>query len=134
MTGYQEVLTDPSYRDQIVAMTQPLIGNYGINAEDDGYQPHGFVIEELCQIPSNWRSKESLHDYLHRYNIPGIRRNRYANIDEAPAHARRHAVRALDGKSSIPKPPSSSTWPCVPKDYRNGLREGSSHGRLHLGR
>ena len=75
MTGYQEVLTDPSYRGQIVAMTQPLIGNYGINAEDDeSYQPHvrGFVIEELCQIPSNWRSKESLHDYLHRYNIPGI--------------------------------------------------------------
>ena len=75
MTGYQEVLTDPSYRGQIVAMTQPLIGNYGINSEDDeSSQPHvrGFVIEELCEVPSNWRSRESLHEYLLRYNIPGI--------------------------------------------------------------
>jgi carbamoyl-phosphate synthase small subunit len=75
MTGYQEVLTDPSYRGQIVAMTQPLIGNYGINdLDNESAQPHvrGFVIEELCRVPSNWRSKESLHDYLHRYNIQGI--------------------------------------------------------------
>lgn len=75
MTGYQEVLTDPSYRGQIVAMTQPLIGNYGINDLDNESarpQVRGFVIEELCQIPSNWRSKESLHAYLERYGIPGI--------------------------------------------------------------
>lgn len=75
MTGYQEVLTDPSYRGQIVAMTQPLIGNYGINPQDDeSSQPHvrGFVVEELCEVPSNWRSTESLQAYLSRYNIPGI--------------------------------------------------------------
>jgi carbamoyl-phosphate synthase small subunit len=75
MTGYQEVLTDPSYRGQIVAMTQPLIGNYGINdLDNESSRPHvrGFVIEELCRVPSNWRSKESLHDYLHRYGIQGI--------------------------------------------------------------
>ena len=75
MTGYQEVLTDPSYRGQIVAMTYPLIGNYGINPDDnESDQPHvrGFVIEELCETPSNWRSREALGDYLERHNIPGI--------------------------------------------------------------
>jgi carbamoyl-phosphate synthase small subunit len=74
MTGYQEVLTDPSYRGQIVAMTYPLIGNYGINsADDESANPHvsGFVIEELT-LPSNWRSEMSLEDYLHKWNIPGV--------------------------------------------------------------
>jgi len=75
MTGYQEVLTDPSYRGQIVAMTYPLIGNYGMNDLDgESYAPHvrGFVIEELCVTPSNWRSTESLDAYLKRWDIPGI--------------------------------------------------------------
>ncbi|MDQ2867240.1 MAG: glutamine-hydrolyzing carbamoyl-phosphate synthase small subunit [Verrucomicrobiota bacterium] len=75
MTGYQEVLTDPSYRGQIVAMTYPLIGNYGTNAADEeSEQPHvrGFVIEELSQIASNWRTEEALGDYLQRWKIPGI--------------------------------------------------------------
>ena len=74
MTGYQEVLTDPSYRGQIVAMTYPLIGNYGTNATDqESTQPHvrGFVIEELSELPSNWRAEESLDDYLRRWEIPG---------------------------------------------------------------
>jgi carbamoyl-phosphate synthase small subunit len=75
MTGYQEVLTDPSYRGQIVAMTYPLIGNYGVNAEDhESARPHvrGFVIEELCETPSNWRSTECLDEYLKRWNVQGI--------------------------------------------------------------
>ncbi len=75
MTGYQEVLTDPSYRGQIVAMTYPLIGNYGINtldAESAGPHVRGFVIEELSPIASNWRSETSLEDYLKHWNIPGI--------------------------------------------------------------
>jgi carbamoyl-phosphate synthase small subunit len=75
MTGYQEVLTDPSYRGQIVAMTYPLIGNYGTNALDqESTHPHvrGFVIEELSEIPSNWRAEESLDDYLRRWEIPGV--------------------------------------------------------------
>jgi carbamoyl-phosphate synthase small subunit len=74
MTGYQEVLTDPSYRGQIVAMTYPLIGNYGANSIDqESTQPHvrGFVIEELSEIASNWRAEESLHHYLKRWDIPG---------------------------------------------------------------
>jgi carbamoyl-phosphate synthase small subunit len=75
MTGYQEVLTDPSYRGQIVAMTYPLIGNYGVNSLDqESRGPHvrGFVIEELSEAPSNWRSEMSLDEYLKKYDIPGI--------------------------------------------------------------
>ena len=75
MTGYQEVLTDPSYRGQIVAMTYPLIGNYGTNSLDqESRSPHvrGFVIEELSEIPSNWRSEMSLDEYLRKWNIPGV--------------------------------------------------------------
>jgi len=75
MTGYQEVLTDPSYCGQIVTMTYPLIGNYGINDEDaESYKPQvkGFIVRELCETPSNWRSGETLRDYLTRYNIIGI--------------------------------------------------------------
>ncbi len=75
MSGYQEVLTDPSYRGQIVTMTYPMIGNYGVNELDpESAQPHvrGFVIEELCAVPSNWRASGSLDDYLKRWNIPGI--------------------------------------------------------------
>ncbi|PYJ59253.1 MAG: carbamoyl phosphate synthase small subunit [Verrucomicrobia bacterium] len=76
MTGYQEVLTDPSYRGQIVAMTYPLIGNYGINSLDqESSSPHvrGFVIEELTEVPSNWRSEMSLDEYLRKWNIPGTK-------------------------------------------------------------
>jgi carbamoyl-phosphate synthase small subunit len=75
MTGYQEVLTDPSYRGQIVTMTYPLIGNYGVNALDqESLEPHvrGFVICELSPIASNWRSGGSLDDYLKRWNICAI--------------------------------------------------------------
>ncbi len=75
MTGYQEVLTDPSYRGQMVAMTYPMIGNYGVNELDgESHEPHvrGFIIEELCEMPSNWRSEESLEDYFQRHDILGI--------------------------------------------------------------
>lgn len=76
LSGYQEVLTDPSYFGQIVAMTNPHIGNYGINPLDEesrGPQIRGFVIEELGEVPSNWRSEESLDAYLRRFGIPGVR-------------------------------------------------------------
>ncbi|CAN5141016.1 glutamine-hydrolyzing carbamoyl-phosphate synthase small subunit [soil metagenome] len=75
MTGYQEVVTDPSYRGQIVAMTYPLIGNYGTNPLDaESSEPHvrGLVIEELSELPSSWRSEESLSAYFHRHGIIGI--------------------------------------------------------------
>src|SRR5437660_1871456 len=75
MTGYQEVLTDPSYKGQIVAMTYPLIGNYGVNADDRESgkpQVEGFVVRELTRVPSNFRSQESLDDYLFRHNGLGV--------------------------------------------------------------
>ena len=75
MTGYQEILTDPSYNGQIVTMTYPLIGNYGVNAEDvesRGLFLRGFIVRELCDAPSNYRSSESLDDYLKRHNILGL--------------------------------------------------------------
>jgi carbamoyl-phosphate synthase small subunit len=75
MTGYQEVLTDPSYRGQIVAMTAPQIGNYGINPfDDESSEPHvrGFVIEELSPVVSNFRSRQDLDSYLKEWKIPGI--------------------------------------------------------------
>ncbi|MFP4104527.1 MAG: glutamine-hydrolyzing carbamoyl-phosphate synthase small subunit, partial [Phycisphaerae bacterium] len=77
MTGYQEVLTDPSYAGQIVTMTYPLIGNYGVNVEDiESYskkvQVRGFVIKELSPVVSNFRASEELNDYLKREEIMGI--------------------------------------------------------------
>ncbi|MCX5908079.1 MAG: carbamoyl phosphate synthase small subunit, partial [Deltaproteobacteria bacterium] len=75
MTGYQEILTDPSYKGQIVAMTNPLIGNTGVNEEDfESNHPwvEGFVVKENSSIPSNWRSCGSLEDYLRQYGIIGI--------------------------------------------------------------
>src|SRR5436309_4763880 len=75
MTGYQEILTDPSYKGQIVTMTYPLIGNYGVNRQDvESWQPHvaGFVIRELSPVVSNWRADFSLAEYLEKYGIPGL--------------------------------------------------------------
>ena len=75
MTGYQEILTDPSYKGQIVTMTYPLIGNYGVNAEDlesPHPQVEGFVVRECCRYPSNWRATQSLHEYLLEHGIVGI--------------------------------------------------------------
>jgi carbamoyl-phosphate synthase small subunit len=75
MTGYQEILTDPSYRGQMVCMTYPLIGNYGINSEDvESRRPWvaGFIVKEACPYPSSWRSRISLDDYLREHGIVGI--------------------------------------------------------------
>ncbi len=75
MTGYQEILTDPSYKGQIVTMTYPLIGNYGVNEEDiESAKPQveGFVVKEYSRIYSNWRAKKSLAEYLEEHNIIGV--------------------------------------------------------------
>lgn len=75
MTGYQEILTDPSYCGQLVCMTYPEIGNVGVNAEDiesDRPWVEGFIVREYWEVPSNWRARESLADYLRRHGIPAI--------------------------------------------------------------
>jgi carbamoyl-phosphate synthase small subunit len=75
MTGYQEILTDPSYKGQIVTMTYPLIGNYGVNLQDvESWRPHvsGFVVRELSPVVSNWRADLSLSEYLEKHGVPGM--------------------------------------------------------------
>jgi carbamoyl-phosphate synthase small subunit len=75
MSGYQEILTDPSYRGQIVAMTYPMIGNYGINSEDiESRRPwaNGFIVKEASSVASNFRSDTALDEYLRRHGIVGI--------------------------------------------------------------
>src|SRR5215216_7417841 len=77
MSGYQEVLTDPSYAGQIICMTYPLIGNYGVNrADEESARPwvDGFVVREASRLASNWRSEETLDAYLKRWGVPGIER------------------------------------------------------------
>ncbi len=93
MTGYQEILTDPSYKGQIVVMTYTEIGNYGVNYEDiesgSGPKVEGFVVKELSPVVSNWRSEESLIDYLKRHNIPAIQ---WIDTRALTRHLRNHGV------------------------------------------
>ncbi len=94
MTGYQEILTDPSYAGQMVVMTCPHIGNYGLPEEDaESRRPwaEGLIVHEECRRPSNWRSDLSLHDYLTRHRVTGI-----AGIDT------RHLTRHLRDHGSQP--------------------------------
>jgi len=75
MTGYQEILTDPSYAGQTVVMTYPLIGNYGISDDDvesSKIQARGFIVKELCELENNWKSSKTLSEYLKEYNIPCV--------------------------------------------------------------
>src|ERR1700740_169735 len=75
MSGYQEILTDPSYSGQIVTMTYPLIGNYGVNDEDPESRrvfAEGFIVRELSRTYSNWRANQSLDEYLKDAGVPGI--------------------------------------------------------------
>ncbi len=75
MTGYQEVLSDPSYCGQILTFTYPLIGNYGVNDEDwesDRLRAQGMVCRDLCEVPSSWRSRGTLHDLLAARGVPGL--------------------------------------------------------------
>ncbi len=75
LTGYQEILSDPSYKGQIVTMTYPMIGNYGTTADDEeshGVQAEGFIVRELARVPSNFRSHRSLDTYLKASNVTGL--------------------------------------------------------------
>ena len=74
MTGYLEVLTDPSYAGQAVVMTYPLIGNYGITPDMESKQPwpDGYIVRELSRIPSNFRCQGTIQDFLKEHDIPGI--------------------------------------------------------------
>jgi carbamoyl-phosphate synthase small subunit len=143
MTGYQEILTDPSYFGQIVTMTYPEIGNYGISPEDvesGGIAARGFVVRELCRTPSNFRSQSSLDEYLTRNGVVGLE-----GIDTR-ALVRRLRVRGvmtgvlsttdLDDASLVAKAQSSPTL--IGADYaRQVMPAGTSEwseGLPELGR
>jgi len=113
MTGYQEVLTDPSYYGQIVMMTYPLIGNYGINWEDPeskAPQIRGFIVREVCEAPSNWHSEGSLNSYLEKHGICGIQ-----GIDTRSLTRKLRSYGTLRGMITAKKP--SDTDMAVVKAY-----------------
>src|SRR5689334_12924748 len=138
MTGYQEILTDPSYRGQIVAMTYPEIGNYGVNASDvESHKPHlaGFVVREVSRIDSNFRSEGMLGDYLRRHGIVGIagidtralvRRLRNfgamkgvlstVDLNDASLVAKAKASPGLVGRDLV-----REVIPTEPREWKNGL-------------
>ncbi len=96
MTGYQEILTDPSYKGQVVTMTYPLIGNYGVNPADPeshGPQVEGFVMRECCGRPSNWRATQSLPEYLTEHGIVGV--------EDVDTRAVTRYIRSLGAKKCI---------------------------------
>ena len=83
MSGYQEMLTDPSYAGQILVLTYPLIGNYGVNDayfESKQVQVRGLVVREHCPMPSHWQSTGSLHEFLQSNGIPGLSWRGYAEL------------------------------------------------------
>lgn len=150
MTGYQEVLTDPSYKGQIVTMTYPLIGNYGTNAEDrESRKPQveGFIVREVTRIPSSFRSTSSLRDYLAEHNVLG-----FAGLDTR-ALVRRLRVRGamtgvlsttdLDDASLVRKARSSpnivgrdltkSVMPAAAFNWTEGWNSPFSSQDLHAG-
>jgi carbamoyl-phosphate synthase small subunit len=119
MTGYQEILTDPSYRGQIVTMTYTEIGNYGINEEDaESGKPHlaGFIVKEVTDRPSNFRSQESLDSYLKRHGIVGL-----AGIDtRACRRLRTAAMKGIvsstdldDASLSARRKPARDSWAAI---------------------
>ncbi|MBI4783812.1 MAG: glutamine-hydrolyzing carbamoyl-phosphate synthase small subunit [Oscillatoriophycideae cyanobacterium NC_groundwater_1537_Pr4_S-0.65um_50_18] len=122
MTGYQEVLTDPSYRGQIVTFTYPELGNTGVNPEDEESgrpQVKGAIARNICSRPSNWRSTQSLQDYLKKYGIPGI-----YGIDTRALTRKLRSVGAMNG--------GISTEILDPADLLMKIREAPSMAGLNL--
>jgi carbamoyl-phosphate synthase small subunit len=114
MTGYQEILTDPSYKGQMVCMTYPLIGNYGVNTEDmESTRPfaEGFIVKEVSRVHSNWRANEDLGSYLKRNHVVGIEgvdtRKLTKHIREEGAKKGVISTQDLDPKSLVKKAAAS---------------------------
>jgi carbamoyl-phosphate synthase small subunit len=144
MTGYQEVLTDPSYKGQIVTMTYPLIGNYGTTADDQeshAVQVEGFVVRELTRIPSNFRSHRDLDTYLKASNVTGIegidtralvRRLRVRgsmngvlstqDLDDASLVAKARAFPGMEGRDLV-----SEVVPAKAFEWKQGFGQFAEH-------
>lgn len=155
MTGYQEILTDPSYCAQIVTMTYPMIGNYGINREDfESLKPfiHGFVVREHCEYPSNWRNERTVSEFLKEHDIPGIEGIDTRKLTKIiRKHGTMRAVLVplkseepvdegfVDSKlkealitDQVPRVSTKSKFSCPGKGYRIVLVDcGYKHGILH---
>ena len=106
MTGYQEMLTDPSYAGQILVLTYPLVGNYGVNAldvESRRIQVRGFVVREECPLPSHWQSTGTVHDYLASEGIPGL-----AGVDTRALTRRLRSVGVMMGTITADETPEEA--------------------------
>jgi hypothetical protein len=120
MTGYQEIITDPSYFGQIVTMTAVQIGNYGINDEDteaSGPKCSGFVVREISPIVSNWRSQPLARRLSPQIRHPGHQRDRHPRAHQEAPRGRRHEVlpqhaAAQRRRGRGPRPPGR-TWPAA---------------------
>ncbi len=152
MVGYQEILTDPSYKGQIVTMTYPMIGNYGVNAEDvesDRPQVEGFVVKEYSPVYSNFRARESLGDYLKKNRIPAIEgidtralvrhiRNRGAmpgliaitDLDLKRLKKRAKQLPSMDGQDLVKGVSSSRAYPWTQGTWQLDAGESKKAARL----
>jgi carbamoyl-phosphate synthase small subunit len=122
MTGYQEVLTDPSYCGQMVTFTYPELGNTGVNSEDEESakpQVKGVIARNICHRPSNWRSQQSLSDYLIQHNIPGI-----YGIDTRALTRKLRTVGSMNG--------GISTEILDPEQLRSQVEQAPSMAGLNL--
>ena len=102
ITGYQEIFTDPSYAGQIVVLTNPEIGNYGTNQEDnEATRPYieGLIVREFSKVSSNWRSQQVADEYLEQFKDSGAGRYRHPRAGPPLARPRRDARRDLDARS-----------------------------------
>ncbi len=134
LTGYQEVITDPSYRGQMVCMTVPHVGNTGVNPEDvesDQPQLTAFIVREVSPVVSNWRANETLPDYLARNGIPGI-----SNVDTRALTRRLrdkgvlHAALCTDGSHTVEQLLNlAQSWEGL--DGRDLVREVTCHEPYH---
>jgi len=142
MAGYQEILTDPSYKGQIVTMTYPLIGNYGVNDEDaESKKPfvEGFVVKEASKIASNWRSKKSLPDYLKENSVVAIEgidtRSLTLHIRQSGELKAVISTKDLDEKSLVKKAKDSKGLlgvDLVKEVACSGISEWNDKGRFRV--
>lgn len=151
LTGYQEVLTDPSYKGQLVVMTYPMIGNYGMTADDNESRApflEGFIVRELCRYPSNWESVESVGNYLRTNGIVAIegvdtrlitRRLREkgslrAILSTSDLNPKSLLRRVKDVPSMVGQDLASGVTCDTPYDWKEPLRDAHAIGKLRLSR
>ena len=128
ITGYQEIFTDPSYAGQIVVLTNPEIGNYGTNSDDnEATRPYieGLIVREFSRVSSNWRSQEVAEEYLERYKIPVLAEIDTRALVRHLRDQRRHARRHLDAGDRHRE--AGRQGALHPEDGRHRSGEGSHH-------